>query len=223
MPNDPIPFLMFGCFFILMASLIAWGVHYSRKRTAELARIATQMGFQFLGNTWRGPMLPDQPRLCLIQRGHGKFRNAMLGTVGGNQVSLFDYTFPMGKGTMTFTLVAFSHDLQLPPFELRSENVFDRIGEAFVHQDVDFDSHPEFSQRYLLRSPDEPGIRQLFTPSLLTYFEQIPNDKKLHAEAIGQILILYRSVGPLRPADIRPCLDEASSIARTIFGAAGLK
>jgi hypothetical protein len=54
----------------------------------------------------------------------------MIGSSGGLNVSLFDYTFPMGKSSVTYTLAAFSQDLQLPAFELRPENIFDRIGDA---------------------------------------------------------------------------------------------
>jgi len=223
MQNDAIPFLMFGFFIALVVALIVWGIHYARKRTAEFSQVAQQIGFQFLGDTWRGPSLPPRPNMCLIQRTRGKFSNAMIGSAGGLNVSLFDYTYHVGKNTATYTLAAFSHDLQLPPFELRAENVFDRIGDAFVHSDIDFDSHPEFSRRYLLRSPDEAGARQIFTPSLLTYFEQIPSDKKWHVEASGMALILYRTTGPLRSADIQPFLDETSSIARTIFSSGGAR
>lgn len=223
MHNDAIPFLMFGFFIALVIALIAWGIHYGRQRTAEFSQVAQQIGFQFLGDAWRGPMLPPQPKICLIQRTRGKFRNAMIGSTGGLNVSLFDYTYQVGKNTETYTLAVFSQDLLLPPFELRAENIFDRIGEAFVHNDIDFDSHPEFSRRYLLRSPDEAGARQIFTPSLLTYFEQIPSDRKWHIESSGTALILYRTTGPLRSADIQPFLDETSSIARAIFSSGGVK
>ena len=221
--NDPIPFLMFGSFIVLVVSLIALGMRYATKRSAGFSQVAQQIGFQFLGDTWSGPSLPSQPNICLIQRAHGRFRNAMTGSIAGLTVSLFDYTFPSGKSSETYTLAAFSQDIQLPPFELRAENIFDRIGETFVQKDIDFDSHPEFSRRYLLHSPDEAGARQLFTPSLLTYFEQIPGDSNWHVEAFGTTLILYRASGPLRSAEIQPFLDEASSIARTILSAAGTK
>ena len=217
MHNVPIPLLMFVLFMAFVVSLIIWSARFARKRTAEFSQVAQQIGFRFLGDTWRSPMLPSQPSICLIQRAHGTYSNAMTGSTAGLKVSLFDYTFPVGKSSVTYTLAAFSQNLELPPFELRGENIFDRIGDAFVHNDIDFESHPEFSRRYLLRSPDEAGTRQIFTPSLLTYFEQIPSDKKWHVEAFGTALILYRTSGPLRSAEIQSFLDETSSIARTIL------
>ena len=36
-------------------------------------------------------------------------------------------------------------------FEMRPENLLNKIGAALGRQDIDFDSNPEFSRRYLLR------------------------------------------------------------------------
>lgn len=220
---DPIPFVLFGSFIAFVVVLIVWGNRYARKRTQELAEAAHLLGFSFLGKVWNGPALSPQHRISLLQRTRGRYNNVMTGSVDGLQAAIFDYTYHQGKSTVTHTIAAFSQDLQLPPFELRSENVFDRIGEAFAHRDIDFDSHPEFSRRYFLRSPDEAGTRQLFTPGLLTYFEQIPADKKWHLEASATTMMIYNWRGPVRASGVRSFLDETSSIARTMLSAGGLK
>ncbi len=152
--------------------MITASIRYAKKRTRELAEVAQRIGFGFVGNNWTGPSLPSAPRISLLQRTRGRFNNVMTGASGALQISLFDYTYPAGKASVTQTVASFSQDLQLPPFALRPENFFDRIGDAIVHNDIDFDSNPEFSRRYLLKSPDEGGTRRLFTPSLLTYLEQ---------------------------------------------------
>lgn len=220
---DPIPFLFFGIFLAIVVALILWGNRYAKRRTQEFAEAAQQMGFTFLGKAWSGPVLSPQYRISLLQRMRGRFSNVMTGSVSGLQIALFDYTYHQGKSVVTQTLAAFTQDLRLPAFELRAENVFDRIGEAFAHRDIDFDSHPEFSKRYFLRGPDEAATRQLFTPSLLTYFEQIPVDKKWHIEASETTLIIYGWRGPLRASEIRYFLEETSAIARTLLGPAGAK
>jgi hypothetical protein len=117
-------------------------------------------------------------------------------------------------------MAAFVHDRQLPSFELRSEDVFDKIGDVFTHNDIDFDSNPEFSQRYFLQGSDETRIRNLFTAGMLAYFEQIPSDKQWHVESSGNAMILYRSRQLMKAAEIPHFLDDASAIARTILGAA---
>jgi hypothetical protein len=219
MSNSNLPFLVLLIPLVIGIPAVLWSIRYRKKRIEEFEQIAQQMGFTFLGKTWQGPVLSPIHKTCLIQQTRGGFNNAMVGAVGGLDVTVFDYTYQMGKSTVTLTLAAFVHDRQLPPFELRSENLVDKIGEVFVHNDIDFETNPEFSRRYYLRSPDEAPVRSLFTTSLLAYFEQIPPDKEWHIESSGKTLIMYRYRPLMKAAEIPPFLDEASAIARTILGA----
>jgi hypothetical protein len=215
------PFFFVGGMLVLGAAVIVISVLYARKRTRDLTEVAQQIGFRFLGNTWSGPPLSASHKTSLLQRSRGKFSNVMTGSAGGLQIGLFDYTYPAGKSSVTQTVAAFSQDQQLPPFGLRPENVFDRMGDAIVHNDIDFDSNPEFSKRYLLRSPDEANTRKLFTPSLLTYLEQFQT--KWYIEGTGTTLLVYRSGRPVSPFDMPAFLEETSRIARTFFASDGLR
>lgn len=219
--HDVIPFIIFAGFLALMAVIITASIKYAKKRTRELTEVAQQIGFRFVGKNWSGPPLSSQPRISLLQRTRGRFSNVMTGSSGGLQISLFDYTYPMGKSSVTQTVATFFQDLPLPPFALRPENFFDRIGDAIVHNDIDFDSNPEFSRRYLLKSPDEAGTRRLFTPSLLTYLEQFQTNWCV--EGTGQTLIVYRGGRPLSPSEVPAFLEETSGIARTVFASEGLR
>jgi len=218
--HDVIPFLMFGGFFVLMAVIITASVLYARKRTRELAEVAQRIGFQFIGNG-RGPSFPSQPKISMLQRTRGRFSNVMTGGSVALQISLFDYTYPAGKTSVTQTVAAFSQDQILPPFALRPENFLDRLGDAIVHNDIDFDSNPEFSKRYLLKSPDEAGTRRLFTPSLLTYLEQFQTS--WYVEGTGPLLIVYHGGRAVSPSDLPAFLEETSRIARTFFASDGLR
>ena len=215
------PSSIFAGFLALMAVIITASVLYARKRTRELAEVAQRIGFRFIGNNWSGPSFSSQPKISLLQRTRGRFSNVMTGASGTLQISLFDYTYPAGKASVTQTVASFSQDLQLPPFALRPENFFDRIGDAIVHNDIDFDSNPEFSRRYLLKSPDEVGTRRLFTPSLLTYLEQFQTNWCV--EGTGPLLIVYLGGKAVSPSDLTAFFDEASRIARTFFGSEGLR
>jgi hypothetical protein len=215
-----IPYIFVVATFALMAVIITVNLHYARKRTRELTEVAQQIGLRFVGKDWRGPSLSSQPKITLLQRTHGTYSNVMTGEPGGLQVSLCDYTYPAGKASATQTLAIFLQALPLPFFALRPENFLDKIGDTLFHNDLDFDSHPEFSKRYLLRSPDEANTRALFTPDLLTYLEQLQTN--WHIEAAGTTLILYLG-SPLDPSDVRSFLDEASRIARTVFASEGLR
>ena len=109
----------------------------------------------------------------------------------------------------------------MPPFALRPENFFDRIGDAIVHNDIDFDSNPEFSRRYLLKSPDEAGARRLFTPSLLTYLEQFQTIWCI--EGTGSTLVVFHGGRSVSPSDLPAFLEETSRMARTFFASDGLR
>lgn len=219
--HDVLPFIFLIGFFVLMAAVLVGGVLYAKKRTRELSAVAQQIGFRFVGKTWSGPSLSTQPKISLLQRTRGRFSNVMTGSSGGLQISLFDYNYPMGKSSVTQTVAAFSQDQQVPPFALRPESLLDRIGDAIVHNDIDFDSNPEFSRRYHLKSPDEAGARRLFTPSLLTYLEQFQANWCI--EGTGPTLIVYHGARQVSPSDLPAFLEETSRIARTFFASEGLR
>jgi hypothetical protein len=219
--HDVIPFIMFGGFVVLMAVIITASARYAKKRARELTEVAQRIGFQFVGKAWTGPSLSSQHKTSLLQRTRGRFSNVMTGSSGGLQISLFDYTYPMGKSSVTQTVAAFSQDQQLPPFALRPENFLDRIGDAIVHNDIDFDSNPEFSKRYLLKSPDEAGTRRLFTPAFLAYLEQC--QANWCVEGSGPTLLVFHGRGTVTPSDLPTFLEETSRIARTFFASGGLR
>jgi hypothetical protein len=222
--SGPFVYWFFGFGFAAAAAIMVLAIRQARQRTRDLTALAQRMGFTFLGKNWPGPVLSPNYKTSLIQRGsYGRFSDAMTGSRDGFQVSVFDYTHGNGKNSETQTLVCFSQSAELPPFELRSENVFDKLGDAITHSDIDFDLYPEFSRRYHLRSPDEARARMLFTPSLLTYFEQIPSAKKWHVEASGTSLIIYRHRWPAKAEEISGLLNETSAIARMVFASAGIR
>jgi len=207
----------------LAIPLIIWSILSARKRTQELTQLAPQLGFTFMGKAWHGPTFDPRYKTCLLQRTRGGFRNVLVGVAGGVETIVFDYWYSAGKSTVTQTIACFSQSKQLPPFTLKPEGIFDRIGDAFVHNDIDFDSNPVFSERYALKSPDEQATRHLFTPSLLNQMEQLPSGMGWIIEANGSNLFLYRQGRTVPAADLQNILQETSTIARTIFSSDGLK
>lgn len=221
--NTPYAFWFVGFAISLTAAIVALAIRQARQRTRDLAALAQNMGFTFLGDGWQGPKLSSMHKTCLLQRTRGNFSNAMTGRMGEFSLGVFDYCYGQGKSSVTLTLFSFSQEAELPPFELRPENIFDKIGDAIVHSDIDFDSNPEFSRRYRLSTPNEARIRTIFNPRLMNYFEQIPPDKKWHVEASGASLILYHGRVPTSVAEIPMLLNQASDIARTVLMATGVK
>jgi hypothetical protein len=197
----------------------------AKKRMQALQEVAQQIGFYFAGSD---QSTTTSVRTALFNKGSSrKFRNIMNGAFAGFKTSLFDYSYTTSNGknsnTWTQTVAAFMQDAQVPMFELRPEGFLDRVGDYFVHKDIDFESHPQFSRRFLLRGADEHAVRDLFTPALLTFFEAFPPEKKWHIEGGEGTLFVYRSSATVKPNDVRTFLEETSSIAQTFFTSGGLK
>jgi hypothetical protein len=216
--------LLFFVFFGLIAAMIMVVAWKKRKqRAADLQSVADTLGFHYAGNdASRAP----QVSTALFRRGSSRrFRNVMHGTQGNYQVSVFDYSYTVSGGenssTYTQTVAAIVQDRPLPGFELRPEGFLDRIAEAFVHRDLDFETHPEFSKRYVLRGDDETAIRALFTPALLSYFEMVPPEKKWHIETSGSTLLAYQAKVTVSPQEIRTFLDDACALANALLASFG--
>jgi hypothetical protein len=221
--HAPSQLWMFGFFLAVFTVLIIWSILYARKRSQDLAAAAQQLGFTFMGDTWHGPVLNPQFKTSLLQRTNGSFKNVMVGMSGSLQAIVFDYKYQAGKSTITQTIACFTHNIQLPSFALKPEGIFDRIGDAIVHSDIDFDSHPDFSRRYVLKSPDEASTRRFFTPAVLSYMEQIFAEMKWNIETSGINLFLYRPGRTVSPTDLSTFLQQTTSVATTLFNSEGLK
>ncbi len=212
----------------LLIGILTLARAQARKRTQALQTVAQEIGFSFEGEGWGVQTQAPQLETPLFERGRDqKFSNVLSGMYSGFKTSVFDYSFRTGGGknshTWNQTVAAFSQDLWLPLFQMRPENFLDRIGDAFTHKDIDFDSHPEFSKRYLLRGTDPDKIRELFTPALLTFLEKLTPSKKWHMEGVGLTLMFYRYDATVSAEEIRSFLDETSLIAKTFFSSCGLK
>jgi hypothetical protein len=221
--NTMLVFLVLGVTIAAIAA-IAYGFVQARKRTAALQAVAEEIGFTFEGDRTT-PALAAQLKTALFKRGSaGRPTNVMTGTASGFKMSLFDYSYTISTGkssnTITQTVATYSQDQSLPLFEMRPEGFFDRVGDLFVHKDIDFDSHPDFSRRYLLRGADEDKMRSLFTPALLTFLEGLL--AAWHIEGAGPTLILYRNGVTVGADELRSFLEGTSSIAKTFFRSAGL-
>ena len=93
---------------------------------------------------------------------------------------------------------------------MRPENFLHRIGDAFVLQDIDFATHPEFSKSYLLEGSDESTIRQLFSSHVLRFFSQ---EKAWSVEGTGEWLVVYTGAGLVPAEQLEQFLSMTSHIS----------
>jgi hypothetical protein len=142
-------------------------------------------------------------------------RNAIAGEVDGVATRIFDQRAGARGGhhrwVLAQTVVELtSTRLALPAFRIEPENVIHKMQEAMGAQDIDFASHPHFSDRYLLRGESEEEIRKIFTPQVLDWFE---GHLGLTVEGSGERLSLHRG-STLEAHQI----EEEVALVRELFG-----
>jgi hypothetical protein len=217
--------LFFGlCSALIAASIVLANIQARRRRQA-LQLLAQQIGLIYQGDDW-AQMPSPQLGTALFNQGSGRrFANIMTGNYGGFRLDIFDYRYTVGGGkssqTWAQTVAVFTQNRQLPLFELRPEGFFDRVGDVFLHNDIDFDSYPVFSRRYLLRGPEQEKIRALFSSALIALFEGLAAEDKWHVEGNGNSLIFYRSNVTVDEAQIVSFREQTSAITQGFVKACG--
>lgn len=189
------------------------------KRRAALEAIALQSGWSFAADKVGSAALGAGP-LPLLSQGRAQRASNVIRLPGATPaVAIFDYQYTVGAGQHQSTVVQTvahvrSPRLALPPFTLAAENIFHKVGGALGYHDIDFDSSPEFSKKYLLRSKQaEDRVRDLFTPSLRAYFEQ---RAPVTVEGHDQELLVYKSGRRVKPEDMPAFVEDAQAIAREL-------
>ncbi|WP_457466552.1 hypothetical protein [Thermostichus sp. MS-CIW-37] len=137
----------------------------------------------------------------LFQRSGARFYNSMFKRLNdGTEIAIFDYSWKASRrrrrerGYYFSVFWAYCEDLRLPHFRLHPEvPLFHDVAKAFGMQDINFENHPDFSRRYLLRGEDEAKIRLRFHPSFLNFLEQHP---PCYAEGFGPQLVIWRDYPP---------------------------
>jgi hypothetical protein len=203
-------FVFFFGILLLAVVLAVLAIRAERKRTEAFRRAADEMGFEFTPDPGEG-VLRRYPGFHLFSQGRRPdVRNLLRGRAGGLEVSIFDYSYVTGSGksrhTWRQTVLAFEFDdADLPGFSLRPEMWFHKIGQWLGYKDIDFDTHPGFSRKYVLRSAEEEAVRGIFNDHVLEYYEANPN---VCTEGCGGRLVYYRALKRIDPSEVRSFLEE---------------
>ncbi len=207
-------FIIGGMIAFVIAIIVGARV-YERKRSEAMEAVSNELSLTFFpkGDAAVQAAVGD---LHLFQQGHGrKFVNMMTGTASGVAMAIFMYRYRTGGGkhqqVHNQTVISFqSAELNVPPMEIRPERMFHKIGKAFGYQDIDFESHPQFSKHYLLRGPNEHDIRDFFDMDRLDFIEELP--KGVCIEAKHNRLIFYRGGRRLKPEQICDFMEEGFAV-----------
>lgn len=200
---------------LALAGMIMFVVHkFEKARTERFQAVADELGLKFFPNG--DPEVQNaMGHLWLFKQGHSrKTKNMLCGQTEDIDLAIFGYRYTTGSGkhrhTHQQTVISFrSPHLSLPEFELRPENLFHKIGQALGYKDIDFESHPTFSKRYIVRGPIDAAIRDLFTPEILEEFE---SQNGISIESSNDRLIYYRAGKRIKPEEVRSFMEEGFRI-----------
>lgn len=137
--------------------LLACAIRQDRRRRRLLQAWARSKQFR-LSEVRRTGWEREYPAFKLLDRGYDRHTALDLdGEVDGRRVRCLDYRFTTGSGrsrrTHRYGLVVLETGTPLIPLCIRREHVFDKIGEFFGHDDIDFESS-EFSRLYHVSAAD---------------------------------------------------------------------
>lgn len=210
-------------FFAFLVVVIGWLIVASiidrkreQERTRQMVNVAGLLGWQFAevaGTNW----IPNMDKFALFSQGHSKkINNAMYGEIDGVKAAVFDYFYAVGHGKhqsrFNQSVIYFEpRNLNAPLFSLRPEHTFHKIISAFGYQDIDFGNRPTFSSKYLLRGPDEQGIRNLFTDALLGFYEM---NEGTSTDGGGSQLFIFRQNSRPSPHETQAFLKWGLQLQR---------
>jgi hypothetical protein len=133
-----------------------------KRRTRMMEQAATALGFKFSGKG------KDENET-----------NIITGSSGDIKIRVSDRKWTESKsktnGTRTYResrILLTCKLLVMPTFTITHEGIIEKALTATIGmQDIDFDSHPEFSKNYLLQCKNEEACRAFFTDSILAKFK----------------------------------------------------
>ena len=191
----------------------AWNSPISPRGDEAYRRASATLGMRFFP---RDDNISQLAPSRLLQRGANRGgRDILVGDRAGGEIVVFAYHYEIssdvGLTNYDQTVAAFRvPGRRLPQFSMRPKDFVDRIKALVGMQDIGFDSHPEFSTRYVLQGGDEGAIRTCFGSWILNLFAL---EEGWSVEGCGEWLILYRDDVQVSGEDLPRFIEETTRIA----------
>ena len=211
--------MIIGGVLLLLTVIFSLIWYFDKKRTEAVKNLADSLGLEFVGNV-EPSQLGEVTEFPLFQAGHSRrVRNLLQGETDIARIQIFDYQYTVGsdknKSTHNQTVVSMvSGEIATPAFELSPEGFFSRVGHWFGGSDIDFVEHPEFSDSFQLKGPDEETIRQFFDTPLMDFFCQ--NKSQCVSAKQGE-LIYYRQRKAAKPEAWKDLMSEGFQVYQAIL------
>ena len=191
------------------------------KRQKELQVMADSLGFSYNDEqTEKVTELLESSSML----GNEMFFNVLGGTFNGTYFAIGDFNITVGsdsrkrKQYQTYVVIH-SGKLTSPNFCLQPECALFRMAEGLLNRltgsvDIDFPTHPEFSDNYFLKGSDEDAVRKFFTPRVLEYFQA---NHGLSVEVFNGTLVFFRLGELVKPDDIKTLIDNAMEVHQVLL------
>ena len=181
-----------------IAALAIHQYHRTQQREKDMMALAARHGWTFLAAKDRGMEARYSAFACL-QKGSNRYAcNILQGTYGERAICGFDYHYETystnSKGHRQthhhhFSAVVLDTHLPLKRLVIRPEGFFDKIGEFFGFDDIDFESN-QFSREFHVTSPDRRWAFDVIHQATMEFLMAAP---RFTIELAGPRVIAYRS------------------------------
>ena len=191
------------------------------KRQKELQVMADSLGFSYNDEqTEKVRELLESSSML----GNEMFFNVLGGTFNGTYFAIGDFNITVGsdsrkrKQYQTYVVIH-SGKLTSPNFCLQPESALFRMAEGLLNRltgsvDIDFPTHPDFSDNYFLKGSNEDAVREFFTPRVLEYFQA---HHGLSVEVFNGTLVFFRLGELVKPEEIKALIDNAIEVHQVLL------
>jgi len=156
---------------------------------------------------------------CLKQGSNRYGYNVMQGKISSRPFLGFDYHYQVttstGKSTQThhynFSAIIVESPFLLKPLFIRSETIFDKLGEFVGLDDIDFES-AQFSSEFYVKSPDKKWAYDIIHQGMMEYLLASP---RFSIQFDLKNVMIWRS-GLFKAEDFRFAADMVNGIFERI-------
>lgn len=132
-------------------------------------------------------------------------------------ITLFDIEYYEGefiaKEVIRSTMLLIKQDIELPAFTLDKEGFLEKVYGFAGFNDIDIESHTDFSNRFYLIGKDKEEILTFFTNELVQFFESNPY---YHIESDGSNLLIFSKERLAGIKELKALLDYGKRLKETI-------
>jgi hypothetical protein len=212
--------LIFIGFLVL---IIAGGIYSYRqtaKRRLALSALAAEQGWTFNPDNDSELITRFSPLKCLEQGSNRYAYNVLTGKYRNRSLCAFDYHYETystdSKGNHqtnhhVFSVAVLETELPLKPLLIRPEGFFDRIGEFFGMDDIDFESD-EFSRTFHVSSPERRWAFDVIHQATMEFLLAAP---RFTIELSGSRVVVFRS-SCFDPPEFEAALSVAAGIVERL-------